>query len=118
MYLQFDDLVVGCSLSLVAVLQLVGCDFIENEDDGVLELYEDGPEDKVEDVRHDVPIQNILQCLIMKIVILIISYKWISCILELLIRNVITNEDNEINNNSWSDVYDGLEETSYDTNVR
>ena len=75
MYLQFDDLVAGWSLSLVAVLQLLGCDLIDNEDDGVLELYEDGSEDKVEDVRHIQPKQNILRCLIMKIVILIISYK-------------------------------------------
>ncbi len=75
MYLQFDDLVVGWSLSLVAVIQLVGCDLIDNEDDGVLELYDDGSEDIVEDVRHIQPKQNILQCLIMKIVVLIISYK-------------------------------------------
>ena len=66
MYLQFDDLAVSCSFSQVAVLQLVGCDFIDNEDDGVLELYEDGPEDKVEDVRHIQPKQYILQCLHMK----------------------------------------------------
>ncbi len=70
MYLQFDDLAVSCS-----VLKLVGCDSIDNEDDGVLELYDDGSEDKVEDVRHIQPKQYILQCLIMKIVILIISYK-------------------------------------------
>jgi hypothetical protein len=75
LYLQFDDLVVGWSLSLVAVIQLVGCDLIDNEDDGVLELYDDGSEDIVEDVRHIQPKQNILQCLIMKIVVLIISYK-------------------------------------------
>jgi hypothetical protein len=31
----------------------VGCDLIDNEDDGVLESYEDGSEDKVEDVRHN-----------------------------------------------------------------
>ncbi len=69
MLLQFDDLALSCS-----VLKLVGCGFIDDEDDGVLELYEDGSEDKVEDVRHIQPKQNILRCLIMKIVILIISY--------------------------------------------
>ncbi len=99
-------------------ISIVGCDLIDNEDDGVLEMYEDGSEDKVEDVRHDVPIQNILQCLIMKIVILIISYKWISCILKLLIRYVIINEYNEINNKSWLDLCNGLEKASYDTHVR
>ncbi len=65
---------VSCSFSLVAVLQLVGCDLIDDEDDGVLELYDDGPQDREEDVRHIQPKQNILQCLIMKILILIISY--------------------------------------------
>ncbi len=39
------------------------------------ELYDDGPQDRVEDVRHIQPKQYILQCLIMKIVVLIISYK-------------------------------------------
>ncbi len=66
---------VSCSFSLVVVLQLVGCDLIDDEDDRILELYEDGSEDKVEDVRHIQQKRNILQCLIMKIVILIISYK-------------------------------------------
>ena len=37
------------------------------EDDGVLELYDDGSEDKVEDVRHIQPKQYILQCVILKI---------------------------------------------------
>ncbi len=39
------------------------------------ELYDDGPQDREEDVRHIQPKQYVFQCLIMKTVVLIISYK-------------------------------------------